>query len=73
MIVMIFLEVFVYFTIYLFYVYEYTVACTDGCEPSCGCWELELRTALFVPVEPACSGPKIYLKSKYTVAVFRHS
>ena len=33
----------------LFYVYEYTVACTDGCEPSCGFWELNFRTS-------ACSG-----------------
>jgi hypothetical protein len=24
--------------IYLFYVYEYTVAVQDGCEPSCGYW-----------------------------------
>jgi hypothetical protein len=42
---------YIFFKIYLFYVYEYTVAVfrharrapdliTDGCEPPCGCWEL---------------------------------
>jgi hypothetical protein len=43
-------------------------SCTDGCEPSCGCWELNFRTsALSSPhrllhlLSPACSGPKIYL------------
>jgi hypothetical protein len=58
-----------------FYVCEYTVAiqsCTDGCEPSCGCWELNFRTSArskstpLAPVRPAgsvpaFSGPKIYL------------
>jgi hypothetical protein len=38
--------------IYLFYLYEYTVAVRhtkrghripDGCDPSCGCWELSSR------------------------------
>jgi hypothetical protein len=35
-------------------------SCTDGCEPSCGCWKLNFRTSL-PPVSPAHSGPKIYL------------
>ena len=45
---------FFFFKIYLFYVYEYTVAVfrhqkrvsdsnTDGCELPCGCWELNSR------------------------------
>jgi hypothetical protein len=41
-----------FFKIYLFYVYDYTVSVfrhtrgyqiplqTDGCEPPCGCWDL---------------------------------
>jgi hypothetical protein len=46
-------------------------SCTDG---SCGCWELNLEPLLAL-VNPTCSGPKIYLFiiSKYTVAVFRHT
>ena len=48
--------------------YEYTVAVlrhtrrelwipfTDGCEPPCGYWELNLGP-LFTPVNPAYSGP----------------
>jgi hypothetical protein len=46
---MLFLKIYLF--IYLFYVYEYTVAVirhlkratdpiTDGCELPCGCWEL---------------------------------
>jgi hypothetical protein len=31
--------------IYLFIVYEYTVAVAIGYEPSCGCWELNFRTS----------------------------
>jgi hypothetical protein len=34
--------------------------CTDGCELSCSCWELNLGH-LLAPVSPACSGSKIYL------------
>jgi hypothetical protein len=50
--------------IYLFYVYEYTVyqkkasdPITDGCEPPCGCWELnsELREeqSVLLTTEPS--------------------
>lgn len=35
-------------------------SCTDGCEPSCGCWELNLGP-LLAPFNPTRSGPKIYL------------
>ena len=30
-------------------------SCTDGCEPLCGCWGLNLGP-LLAPVSPACSG-----------------
>ena len=54
--------------IYLFYVYEYTVAVfrhtrrghwiiTDGCEPPCGCWELNSgpleEQSLLLTAEPS--------------------
>ena len=61
--------------------------CTDGCEPSCGCWELNFRIAicsdwphsLWVNSTlsvPACSlGPKylFIIICKYTVAVSWHT
>jgi hypothetical protein len=46
--------------------------CTDGCEPSCGCWELNFRTS-------ACSSQlcsqaqRFIIIHKYTVADFRHT
>ena len=50
---------------YLFYVYESTVAVQiDGCEPSHGCWELNLGP-LLAPVSLTRSGPQIYYY-KYT-------
>ena len=46
-------------------------SCTDGCEPSCGCWELNLGP-LLTPVNPICSVPvcsglKIYLLLKISI------
>ena len=35
-------------------------SCTDGCEPSCDCWELNLGPLLAL-ANPTCSSPKIYL------------
>ena len=35
-----------FFKIYLFYVYEYTIAVLDGYKPSCGCWELNSGSLL---------------------------
>jgi hypothetical protein len=35
-------------------------SCTDGCELSCGCWELNLGSLLAL-TGPARFGPKIYL------------
>ena len=40
--------------IYLFLCICVHCSCTDGCEPSCGCWELYLGP-LLTPVDPACS------------------
>jgi hypothetical protein len=55
------LKLLILFKIYLlFYVREYTVSCKAGCEPSCGCWELNLGP-LLGPVSPAPSDPMIYL------------
>ena len=44
-----------------------------GCEPSCGCWVLNLGS-LITLVNPARSGSKILfiILNRYTVAVFRH-
>jgi hypothetical protein len=60
-------------------------SCTDGCEPSCGCWELNLGPLLAL-VHPARSGwpcslspcsvrPKdlFIIMLKYIVDVFRHT
>ena len=51
-------------------------SCTYGCEPSCGCWVLNLGPllALVNLAHSVCthSGPKI-IYYKYTVAVFRHN
>jgi hypothetical protein len=33
---------------------------TDGCEPLCGCRELNILGFLLAPVNPTRSGPKIY-------------
>jgi hypothetical protein len=50
---------------YLFYIHEYTVAVfkrvsdpmTDGCEPPCGCWELNSgpleEQSVFLTAEPS--------------------
>jgi hypothetical protein len=46
-----FKDLFIYLFIYCMWVH---CSCTDGCEPSCGCWKLNFRTS-------ARSGPKIYL------------
>jgi hypothetical protein len=54
-------------------------SCTDGCEPSCGCWELKFRTSaslqsallnqyLLTPAQRL-----IIIINKYTVAIFRHT
>jgi hypothetical protein len=44
--------------------------CTDGYEPSCGCWELNLGPLLpLAPLAPA----QRFIIFKYTVAVFRHT
>jgi hypothetical protein len=62
-------------------------SCTDGCKPSCGCWELNFQDlCLFqlTSLNPVnsdrsvsdWSSPKIYLFiiiHKYTVADFRHT
>jgi hypothetical protein len=48
-----------FFKIYLFILWVHC-SCTDGCEPSCGCWVLNLGPLLTL-VDPAHSGPKIYL------------
>jgi hypothetical protein len=59
----VFAFVFVFLKIYLFYVSEYTISVyqkralnsiTDGCEPPCGCWEmnsgpLEGQSVLLTP------------------------
>jgi hypothetical protein len=47
-------------------------SCTDGCEPSCGCWEL--NSNLCSP-RPCSLRPKdlFIIMCKYTVAVFRHT
>ena len=68
---------FIYFfkrCIYLFYVYEYNYGClqthqkrmsdpiTDGCEPRCGCWDLNSGPSeeqlVFLTTEPSLQ-PKI--------------
>ena len=63
-------------------------SCTDGFEPSCGCWEFRTsaRSGWPHPVDPACSGQLCSLSPcslwpkdlfitihKYTVAVFRRT
>jgi hypothetical protein len=52
--------------LFIYFMYMSThCSCTDSCEPSSGCWELNLGP-LLVPVNPVCSvpawpSPKIYL------------
>jgi hypothetical protein len=50
-------------------------SCTDGCEPSCGCWELNFLGPLLAPASPVRSGPKILfiIIHMYTVADFRYT
>ena len=53
-------------------------SCTDGCEPSCGCWELNLKTSArsgqSCLLSPCLLWPKdlFIIKHKYTVAIFWH-
>jgi hypothetical protein len=58
-----------------------TCSCTDGCKPSCGCWEFEFRTSahsgwscsLQCLLSPCSLQPKdlFIIIRKYTVADFR--
>jgi hypothetical protein len=65
--------------IYFMYMSTHS-SCTDGCELSSGCWELNLGPLLAL-VNPARSGrPRSFWSKdlfiiihKYTVVVFRHT
>jgi hypothetical protein len=54
-------------------------SCTDGCEPSCGCWELNLKTSARSGQLYSLSPCSLWTKDlfiiirKYTVAVFKRS
>ena len=51
-------------------------SCTDGCEPSCGCWELNLGPLLLLqstPFAPAQRFTYYYTYVHLSVAVFRHT
>ena len=64
-----------FFKIYLFILCMWVhCSCTDGCEPSCGCWEFEFRTSARSS-RPCSFWPKdlVIIINKYTVAVFRHT
>jgi hypothetical protein len=72
--------------IYLFYVYEYTVAVftqkraldpiIDGCEPPCGCWELNSgpleEQSVLLTAEPSLQ-PFFLLSLKADWCFFRES
>jgi hypothetical protein len=66
-----------FFKIYLFHLYEYFVAVfrhqkrasdpiTDGCEPPCGCWELNSgpleEQSVFLTTEPSLQAFKVFLR-----------
>jgi hypothetical protein len=39
-----FLKIYLFICLFILCVYVHC-SCTDGCEPSCGCWELSFRTS----------------------------
>jgi hypothetical protein len=73
---------FIYLFIYLFHVYEYTVAVfrhtrrghqiliTDGCEPPYGCWELNLgpleEQSALLTAEPSPQPSVLHLDQQAT-------
>ena len=47
---------------------EVHCSCTDGYEPSCGCWELNFFLGpLFALVDPAHSGQLLWVNSAHSV------
>jgi hypothetical protein len=78
--VFLFVCLFTVLKIYLFYLYEYTIAVfrytrkvtlgstTDGSEPPCGCWELNLppleEQPVFSTAEPSLQIPSLHLNVK---------
>jgi hypothetical protein len=69
--VLFFKDLFIYLFILRIWVH---CSYTDGCEPSCGCWECEFRTsALSSRLLSLWPKDLFIIISNYTVAVFRHT